>query len=75
MRATTELSDQHDLELIGGLQMSSDEGLLPGCFQRAHSARWLTNKSATSGKCRDASFKKSEQHKVKQRLLKELYQI
>ena len=47
MRATTELSDQHaTLELIGGLQMSSDEGLLPGCFQRADSASWLTNKSA-----------------------------
>jgi len=75
MRATTELSDQHALELIGGMQMSSDEEPLPGCFQPADIASWLTNKSATSGKCRDASFKKSEQHKVKQRLLKEMYQI
>ena len=41
------ISDQHaTLELIGGLLMSSDEGLLPGCFQRAVSASWLTSKSA-----------------------------
>ena len=44
------ISDQHaTLELIGGLLMSSDEGLLPGCFQRAVSAGWLTIKSACSG--------------------------
>ena len=55
MRATTELSDQHaTLELIGGLLMSSDEGPLPGCFQRAHSANWLTNKSAASEKYQTA---------------------
>ena len=75
MRATTELSDQHALELIGGLQMSSDEEPLPGCFQRADSASWLTNKSAASGKYRDASFNKSEQHKVKYKLPSEKYQV
>ena len=75
MRATTELSDQHALELIGGMQMSSDEEPLPGCFQPADIASWLTNKSAASGKYREASFKKSEQHKVKYKLLKEMYQI
>ena len=37
-------------------------------------ASWLTNKSAASGKYRDASFNKSEQHKVC-KLLKEMYQI
>ena len=36
MRATTELTDQHaTLELIGGMQMSSDEEPRPGCFQPA----------------------------------------
>ena len=74
MRATTELSDQHALELIGGMQMSSGEEPLPGCFQPADIASWLTNKSAASGKYRDASFKKSEQHKVKYKLPSEKYQ-
>ena len=55
MRATPELSDQHaTLELIGGLLMSSDEEPLPGCFQRAHSASWLKNKSAASEKYQTA---------------------
>ena len=55
MRATTELTDQHaTLELIGGLLMSSDEEPLPGCFQRAHSASWLKNKSAASEKYQTA---------------------
>ena len=55
MRATTELSDQHaTLELIGGLLMSSDEEPLPGCFQRAHRASWLKNKSAASEKYQTA---------------------
>jgi len=74
MRATTELADQHALELIGGLQMASDEEPLPGCFQRAHSASWLTHKSATSGKYREVSFNKSEQHKVKHQFPSEKYQ-
>ena len=56
------------------MQLSSDEGPLPGCFQPADIASWLTNKTVASGKYRDASFNKSEQHKVC-KLLKEMYQI
>ena len=58
------------------MQLSSDEGPLPGCFQLADIASWLTNKSAASGKYREASFGnlKCAQHKVKYKLPSEKYQ-